>query len=61
MTLAQEAVDRGMMYPPDPRDTSTVIGGNVYAKRGHNALTPYQKYRSPKLKPAAANSYSTSD
>ena len=34
MTLAQEAVDRGMMYPPDPGEKSATIGGNVMTNAG---------------------------
>jgi glycolate oxidase len=34
MTLAQEAVGRGMMYPPDPGEKSATIGGNVMTNAG---------------------------
>ncbi len=34
MTLAQEAVNRGMMYPPDPGEKSATIGGNVMTNAG---------------------------
>jgi glycolate oxidase len=34
MTLAQEAIDRGLMYPPDPGEKSATIGGNVMTNAG---------------------------
>lgn len=34
MTLAQEAIDKGMMYPPDPGEKSATIGGNVMTNAG---------------------------
>ena len=34
MTLAKEAVDRDMMYPPDPGEKSATIGGNVMTNAG---------------------------
>ena len=34
MTLAKEAVDRGMLYPPDPGEKSATLGGNVMTNAG---------------------------
>ena len=34
MTLAQAAIDEGMMYPPDPGEKSATIGGNVMTNAG---------------------------
>ena len=34
MTLAKEAIDRDMMYPPDPGEKSATIGGNVMTNAG---------------------------
>lgn len=34
MTLAQEAIDMGMLYPPDPGEKSATIGGNVMTNAG---------------------------
>jgi glycolate oxidase len=34
MTLAQEAIDRDMLYPPDPGEKSATIGGNVMTNAG---------------------------
>jgi len=34
MTLAQESIDHGMMYPPDPGEKSATIGGNVMTNAG---------------------------
>ena len=34
MTLAQESMDRGMLYPPDPGEKSATIGGNVMTNAG---------------------------
>ncbi|MBI9105611.1 MAG: FAD-binding protein [Spirochaetales bacterium] len=34
MTLAEEAINRGMMYPPDPGEKSATIGGNVMTNAG---------------------------
>lgn len=34
MTLAQEAIGKGMMYPPDPGEKSATIGGNVMTNAG---------------------------
>ncbi len=34
MTLAQESVCRGLMYPPDPGEKSATIGGNVMTNAG---------------------------
>lgn len=34
MTLAQEAINRGLMYPPDPGEKSATIGGNVMTNAG---------------------------
>jgi len=34
MTLAQEAISRGLMYPPDPGEKSATIGGNVMTNAG---------------------------
>lgn len=34
MTLAQEAINRNMMYPPDPGEKSATIGGNVMTNAG---------------------------
>lgn len=34
MTLAKEAIDRGLMYPPDPGEKSATVGGNVMTNAG---------------------------
>jgi len=34
MTLAREAIARGLMYPPDPGEKSATIGGNVMTNAG---------------------------
>lgn len=34
MTLAQESISRGLMYPPDPGEKSATVGGNVMTNAG---------------------------
>lgn len=34
MTLAQEATEQGLLYPPDPGEKSATIGGNVMTNAG---------------------------
>jgi len=34
MTLAQEVIDRGMMYPPDPGEKTATLGGNAMTNAG---------------------------
>lgn len=41
MNLAEEAINRGMLYPPDPGEKSATIGGNVMTNAGGMRAVKY--------------------